>query len=135
MIKLNGTLGSLTLCLAVTVGILGCNTFKGAGKDIQRGGEAVENAAGKAQRSSNNYSSPRHIITAESASGGAISPAGKSTFAPGATSTYTVNATPGYHIADVLVDGKSVGAVHRHTFENLSQNHVISAKFTRDPAR
>ena len=26
-------------------GVFGCNTFRGAGKDIQRGGEAVENAA------------------------------------------------------------------------------------------
>ena len=29
----------------LSVAALGCNTFKGAGKDIQRGGKAVENAA------------------------------------------------------------------------------------------
>ncbi len=28
---------------------VGCNTFKGAGKDIQKGGQAVENAAEGAQ--------------------------------------------------------------------------------------
>jgi len=27
----------------------GCNTFRGAGKDIQKGGEAVENAAENVQ--------------------------------------------------------------------------------------
>lgn len=27
----------------------GCNTFKGAGRDIQKGGEAVENAAEEVQ--------------------------------------------------------------------------------------
>jgi predicted small secreted protein len=27
----------------------GCNTFKGAGKDIQKGGQAVENAAEEVQ--------------------------------------------------------------------------------------
>lgn len=27
----------------------GCNTFKGAGRDIQKGGEAVENAAENVQ--------------------------------------------------------------------------------------
>lgn len=31
------------------VSVVGCNTFRGAGKDIQRGGEAVENAAEAAQ--------------------------------------------------------------------------------------
>lgn len=29
---------------------VGCNTVKGAGKDIQKGGEAVENAADDARR-------------------------------------------------------------------------------------
>ena len=32
------------------IGALGCNTFRGAGKDIQKGGQAVENAAKGAQR-------------------------------------------------------------------------------------
>jgi predicted small secreted protein len=36
-----------TLLVFAIAGIIasGCNTFKGAGKDIQKGGEAVENAA------------------------------------------------------------------------------------------
>lgn len=29
--------------------MLGCNTFRGVGKDIQRGGEAIENTAEDAQ--------------------------------------------------------------------------------------
>ncbi len=32
------------------IGMLGCNTFRGAGKDIQRGGETIENTAEDAQR-------------------------------------------------------------------------------------
>ena len=32
------------------VSALGCNTFKGAGKDIQSGGKSVENAATGAQK-------------------------------------------------------------------------------------
>jgi entericidin B len=32
------------------IGMSGCNTFRGAGKDIQRGGEAIENTAEDAQR-------------------------------------------------------------------------------------
>ena len=34
----------------IGIGALGCNTFRGAGKDIQKGGQAVENAAEGAQR-------------------------------------------------------------------------------------
>jgi len=42
---------SIVLALALFAGmaVSGCNTFRGAGKDIQRGGEAVENAAESAQ--------------------------------------------------------------------------------------
>ncbi|MCC6486924.1 MAG: entericidin A/B family lipoprotein [Candidatus Hydrogenedentes bacterium] len=36
-------LGTLLTCL-------GCNTVKGAGKDIQEGGKAVENAAEAAEK-------------------------------------------------------------------------------------
>lgn len=32
------------------VGILGCNTFRGVGKDLQRGGQAIENTAEKVQQ-------------------------------------------------------------------------------------
>lgn len=42
---------SFVLALALSAGLVfsGCNTFRGAGKDIQRGGEAIENAAEEAQ--------------------------------------------------------------------------------------
>ena len=38
---------ALSLTVMIIAGIVasGCNTFKGAGRDIQKGGEAVENAA------------------------------------------------------------------------------------------
>jgi len=48
--------GYQILVTAVIVGALlgmtavGCNTFRGAGKDIQSGGKAVENAAEGAQQ-------------------------------------------------------------------------------------
>lgn len=29
----------------ISIGALGCNTFKGAGRDIQKGGQGIENAA------------------------------------------------------------------------------------------
>lgn len=132
---MNRTLAAVTICAMTAISVAGCNTFKGAGKDIQRGGEAVENAAENAHSKNSNYKTPRHSIESSSASGGSINPEGKATFATGASSTYTVRANAGYHIADVVVDGKSMGAMQRHTFEKLSQNHTISAKFTPDSTR
>ncbi|MBM7456393.1 putative small secreted protein [Oceanisphaera litoralis] len=39
------------MAAGLTVGLYGCNTFAGAGKDIQQGGEAVEDAARDVQSS------------------------------------------------------------------------------------
>jgi len=36
--------------ILLSVGILGCNTFRGVGKDLQRGGQAIENTAEKVQQ-------------------------------------------------------------------------------------
>lgn len=41
---------ALVMGALVSISTLGCNTFKGAGRDIQEGGQAVENAAEGAQR-------------------------------------------------------------------------------------
>lgn len=37
-------------CALMAVSTVGCNTFRGAGKDIQKGGEGIENAAEGAQK-------------------------------------------------------------------------------------
>jgi entericidin B len=36
-------------CVAVTVTLAACNTIEGAGKDIERGGEKLQDAAEKAK--------------------------------------------------------------------------------------
>lgn len=41
---------ALVLGSLLSAGTFGCNTFRGAGKDIQKGGESIENAAEGAQR-------------------------------------------------------------------------------------
>jgi predicted small secreted protein len=41
---------ALVVGALLAVSALGCNTFKGAGKDIQSGGRSVENAASGAQK-------------------------------------------------------------------------------------
>ncbi len=35
----------LTLGALMGIGMLGCNTFRGAGKDIERGGQGIQNSA------------------------------------------------------------------------------------------
>ncbi|HJW29493.1 MAG TPA: hypothetical protein VJ508_09585, partial [Saprospiraceae bacterium] len=66
-------------------------------------------------------------ITASAGTGGTISPAGTSTVSSGGSKTYTIIAAAGYHIADVLVDGISAGAVGTFTFTNVTAPHTISA--------
>ncbi len=42
---------TMALIVMIIAGVIasGCNTFKGAGRDIQKGGRAVENAADEVQ--------------------------------------------------------------------------------------
>ncbi len=70
-------------------------------------------------------------ITATADEHGKIDPAGTITVPKGDNKTFTITPDSGYHIKDVLVDGKSVGAVSTHTFENVVDNHTIHATFAR----
>ena len=70
-----------------------------------------------------------YTITATSGANGTVIPAGASTVNCGSNKTYTITANACYHIADVLVDGVSVGAVGTYTFSNITANHTISASF------
>ena len=47
----------------------------------------------------------------------------------GANQSFTITPNLGYHIANVLVDGVSVGAVTSYAFTNVIANHTISATF------
>jgi len=44
---------------------------------------------------------------------------------------FTIKADPGYEISDVLVDGKSVGAVSEYTIANAGSKHTITAEFNK----
>jgi len=126
-----GLVVALAVCAIGSIGMFGCNTFKGAGKDIQQGGRAVENAADNADHSGVR----QHSILASADSGGSISPVGTTNVTYGSDRTYLVKANSGYRVSNVLVDGKSLGAVHRHTFDNVTTNHTISAEFVSNSSR
>jgi subtilisin family serine protease len=72
-------------------------------------------------------------IKATAGTGGSISPLGTSYLTNGDDKTYTIRPNTGYHIADVLVDGGSVGAVTTYTFTNVTSPHTISASFGLNP--
>ena len=69
-----------------------------------------------------------YTITATAGVGGSISPAGANVTGGGSV-TFTITPDKGYTISDVLVDGKSVGAVVSYTFSNVSAPHAIAASF------
>ena len=72
------------------------------------------------------------VITATADEHGKIAPAaGTITVPKGKSETFTITPDSGYHIKDVLVDGKSVGTVSTYTFENVVDNHTIHATFAR----
>jgi hypothetical protein len=71
-------------------------------------------------------------LTATAGVGGTISPEGVVNTAYGSSVSYTITPDANCHVADVLVDGASVGAVTAYTFENISATHTIQAVFEID---
>ncbi len=69
-------------------------------------------------------------ITASAGAGGTITPSGAVSVADGANQSFTIAPDASYQIADVLVDGSSVGAVTTYTFTNVTANHTIAASFS-----
>ncbi len=74
----------------------------------------------------------RYTITASAGEGGAISPSGGVRVIRGGGQAFAITPDGGYEIADVLVDGESIGAVNSYTFENVRANHTIEAVFAPD---
>ena len=71
----------------------------------------------------------RYTIKASAGEGGSISPSGSVRVRRGSDKTFTLTPDEGYVIADVLVDGESVGAVDKYTFESVRKAHTIEALF------
>lgn len=72
------------------------------------------------------------IITATAGEHGAIDPEGAVTVPKGESKTFTITPDSGYYIKDVLVDGKSVGAVSTYTFKEVVADHTIHAAFAKN---
>ena len=68
-------------------------------------------------------------ITASAGTGGSISPSGAVSVNPGGNQSFTITPDGCHTIANVLVDGGSVGAVSSYTFTNVQAAHTIAASF------
>ena len=75
------------------------------------------------------FSADSYTLWSQAYPGGTISPSGTTTVASGATQTFTIAATSGYSIGDVLVDGVSIGPVSTYTISEIAASHVIEAYF------
>ncbi len=81
--------------------------------------------------SSSSITNISYIIKASAGTGGSIAPSGSVSVAKGASKSFTITVNDGYEIADVLVDGKSIGIKDSYTFTNVSAPHTIEVKFRK----
>lgn len=72
-----------------------------------------------------------YIIKAAAGANGSISPNGTISVSRGANKTFSIKANAGYEIADVRVDGTSVGTVRTYEFKNVTKAHEIYATFKK----
>ena len=68
-------------------------------------------------------------IMATAGANGTITPSGAVGVSYGGSQAFAITPSTGYHVADVLVDGVSAGAITSHTFSNVIANHTIAASF------
>ncbi len=74
---------------------------------------------------------PTYALRASAGPGGVISPSGTISVTQGDDLAFTITPNPGYQIADVSVDGASIGPVPAYTFMDVRSDHTISAVFVR----
>ena len=72
-----------------------------------------------------------YTIKATAGAGGSISPSGNVSVREGRDQTFTITPDKGYAVANVKIDGKSIGAVKSYTFENVSRPHTIEVIFMK----
>ena len=75
-----------------------------------------------------------YTIKATAGAGSSISPSGNVSVREGGDQTFTITPDKGYAVANVKIDGKSIGAVKSYTFENVSSPHTIEAIFVKGTA-
>ena len=72
-----------------------------------------------------------YTIKATAGASGSISPSGSVSVREGRDQTFTITPDKGYAVANVKIDGKSIGAVKSYTFENVRRTHTIEVIFVK----
>ena len=72
-----------------------------------------------------------YTIKATAGAGGSISPSGNVSVREGRDQAFTITPDKGYAVANVKIDGKSIGAVKSYTFENVRRTHTIEVIFMK----
>ena len=72
-----------------------------------------------------------YTITATAGDNGTISPSGNVIVECGESQTFTISPNWCYIVADVIVDGLSIGALTSYTFDSVESDHTISATFVQ----
>ncbi len=75
----------------------------------------------------------KYTITASAGPNGAISPSGNIVVNHGASQTFTITPDSGYNIADIKINGTSIGAVSSYIFNNIQASYTIAATFSQTP--
>jgi YD repeat-containing protein len=75
------------------------------------------------------YGNQFYTITASAGAGGTISPPGPVSVVSRGDCSFTAMPDPGYYVANIVVDGNSLGAATGYTFTNVTAAHTISASF------
>ena len=97
--------------------------------DAKNGITQAQTVIPKRQSSGSNYS--YYTIKATAGAGGSISPSGNVSVREGRDQTFTITPEKGYAVANVKIDGKSIGAVKSYTFENVRRTHTIEVIFMK----
>ena len=72
-----------------------------------------------------------YTIKATAGAGGSISPSGSVSVREGRDQTFTITPDKSYAVANVKIDGKSIGTVKSYTFENVRRTHTIEVIFMK----
>ena len=72
-----------------------------------------------------------YTIEATAGAGGSISPSGNVSVREGRDQAFTITPDKGYAVANVKIDGESIGAVKSYTFENVKKSHTIEVVFMK----
>jgi hypothetical protein len=76
-----------------------------------------------------NFAPDSYTISTSSGGNGSIEPNGETAVEYGTSLTLKLTPDTGYGVADVIIDGTSKGAVRTYTFDKVTANHTITARF------